>query len=138
MHFEIAVDVDAAPETVWNHLADIERWPTMTASVTRVERLGDAPFGQGSQARVHQPKLQPAVWTVTAFEPGASFVWESRGPGVVTTGGHYVTPAGDGSAVRLTLDQKGPAAPLIGLLYGRLTRRYVTMEAEGLKRLAES
>jgi hypothetical protein len=57
---------------------------------------------------------------------------------VVTTGGHYLLPGDAKVTARLTIDQRGPGAPLIGLLYGRLTRRYVSQEAEGLKRLAES
>ncbi|MFI0354683.1 SRPBCC family protein [Actinomadura sp. 9N407] len=134
MRFEITVGIDAAPETIWDLLIDIEHWPRMTASVTQAQRLDDGAFGKGSRVRVDQPKLQPAVWTVTEFEPGRSFVWESRTPGIVTTGAHIVTDDG----VTLSLTQKGAAAPLLGLLYGRLIRRYVTMEAEGLKRLAES
>ncbi|GAA2458361.1 hypothetical protein GCM10010191_92850 [Actinomadura vinacea] len=138
MRFEITVDVDAPLETVWAHLIDIERWPRMTASITRAERLDDGPFGKGSKARVHQPKLPAAVWTVTEFEPGRAFTWESRSPGVVTSGAHILTESADKVSARLTLDQKGAGAPLIGLLYGRLTRRYVTMEAEGLKKTSES
>jgi uncharacterized membrane protein len=138
MRFEITVDISAPLETVWGHLVDIERWPRMTDSVTRVERLDDGPFGKGSKARVHQPKLPAAVWTVTDFEPGRAFTWESRTPGVVTTGAHILTESAGTVSAHLTLDQKGPAAPLIGLLYGRLTRRYVTMEAEGLKTISHS
>ncbi|MEW2352763.1 SRPBCC family protein [Spirillospora sp. NPDC029432] len=138
MHFETAVDIAADPETVWRHLIDFERWPEMTASVTRAERLDDGPLGPGSRVLIHQPRLAPATWTVTEFTAGGSFTWESRAPGVVTTGGHIVTAGPAGTTARLTLTQRGPAAPLIGLLYGRLSRRYVTMEAAGLKRLAES
>ncbi|MFF5263385.1 SRPBCC family protein [Actinomadura viridis] len=138
MRFEISLDIDASPETVWAHLIDIEHWPESTASVTRVERLDDGPFGIGTRARMHQPRLPAAIWTVTGFEPGRSFTWESRTPGVVTTGGHFLDPRGDTVSLRLTLDQKGLAAPLASLLYGRLTRRYVTMEAEGLKRRSET
>ncbi|GGP92944.1 putative membrane protein [Actinomadura coerulea] len=137
MHFETSVDIDAPPETVWNLLKDVERWPDMTASMDRVELL-DEPFTLGSRARVHQPKLPAAVWTVTAFDDNRTFTWESRSTGVTTTGAHEIVPTPDGgSTVRLTLDQKGPLAPVFALLAGRLTRRYVTMEAQGLKAKAE-
>ncbi|MGP4027738.1 SRPBCC family protein [Actinomadura sp. 3N407] len=137
MHFDIAVDADATPETVWNLLIDVEHWPDMTASVDRVELL-DEPFTLSSRARAHQPKLPAAVWTVTAFEENKTFTWESRSPGVTTVAVHEIVPKPDGTVtVRLTLDQKGPLAPLISILTGRLTRRYVTMEANGLKTKAE-
>ncbi|QKW34925.1 SRPBCC family protein [Actinomadura sp. NAK00032] len=137
MHFEISVDIAAAPETVWNLLKDVERWPEMTASIDRVEIL-DRPFGLSSRARVQQPKIPAAVWTVTAFTENETFTWESRSPGVTTTAVHDITPAPNGATVRLTLDQKGPLAPLFALLLGRLSRRYVTMEAHGLKAKAET
>ncbi|SPT63098.1 SRPBCC family protein [Actinomadura madurae] len=138
MHFEISVDIDAAPETVWRILTDVERWPDMTDSVDRVEIL-DKPFALSSRARVHQPKLPAAIWTVTDFTENENFTWESRSPGVRTTAGHDVlrTPNGT-TTVRLTIDQTGPLAPAIALFTGRLTRRYVTMEANGLKARAEA
>ncbi|WP_433468219.1 SRPBCC family protein [Spirillospora sp. CA-128828] len=138
MHFEISVDIDAAPETVWNLLTDVERWPDMTDSIDRVELL-DKPFALSSRARVHQPRLRPAVWTVTAIDEDRAFTWESRLPGVTTTAVHEIAPNAAGTVTaRLTLDQTGPLSPVIALLTGRLTRRYVTMEANGLKTKAET
>ncbi|TDC73483.1 SRPBCC family protein [Actinomadura sp. 7K507] len=137
MHFDTAVDVAASPETVWNILIDVERWPGMTASVDRVELL-DAPLALSSRARLHQPKLPAAIWTVTGFEENRTFTWESRSPGLTTVAAHEIVPNPDGTAtVRLTVDQKGPLAPVFALLMGRLTRRYVTLEANGLKAKAE-
>ncbi|RKS74858.1 polyketide cyclase/dehydrase/lipid transport protein [Actinomadura pelletieri DSM 43383] len=138
MHFEISVDIKAPPETVWNLLKDVERWPEMTPSITRVELL-DKPFTLSSRARVHQPKLPPALWTVTAFEENKTFTWKSHAPGVTTTATHDIIPNPNGTAsVRLTLSQKGPLAPILSLLTARLTRRYVTLEATGLKSKAEN
>lgn len=79
VHFEISVDIDAAPDTVWRILTDVERWPDMTDSVDRVEIL-DKPFALSSRARVHQPKLPAAIWTVTDFTENENFTWESRSP----------------------------------------------------------
>lgn len=110
----------------------------MTDSIDRVELL-DRPLALGGRARVHQPRLRPAVWTVTAFAENRTFTWESRSPGVRTVAAHDIVPRPDGTvSVRLTLDQTGPLAPVASLLLGRLSRRYVTMEANGLKAKAES
>lgn len=137
MHFEITVGIDAPAETVWNLLIDVERWPDMTASIDRVELL-DESFALSSRARVHQPKLLAAGWTVTAFTENRSFTWESRSPGITTVAAHDIVPEPGGTvSVRLTLDQKGPLAPVLSLLTGRRARRYVTMEANGLKSMAE-
>ncbi|MGH3239251.1 MAG: SRPBCC family protein [Spirillospora sp.] len=138
MHFEVSVDIDATPATVWTLLTDVEHWPEITASINRVEIL-EKPFTLSSRARVSQPKLPPATWTVTTFDENNSFTWESHSPGVTTIGGHHITTNPDGSvSLQLTLDQKGPLAPIISLLTARLTRRYITMEANGLKTKAET
>lgn len=138
MHFEISVDIDATAETVWNVLKDVERWPEMTASINSVEIL-DRPFTLSSRARVSQPKLPAAVWKVTAFDENTTFTWESRSPGVTTVAAHDIIPKPDGTVTAcLTLDQKGPLSPIFSLLMGNLFRRYVTMEANGLKTKSET
>ncbi|KAB2345614.1 SRPBCC family protein [Actinomadura rudentiformis] len=138
MHHEVTVEINAPAETVWRLLEDVERWPEWTASIDRVERLTQGPFGEGSKARVHQPKLPAAVWTVTDFDPGRSFTWAARTPGLTTVASHDVTTHADGTvSVRLVLDQTGPLAFLVALLAGARSRRYVAMEAAGLKRKAE-
>ncbi|OLT28967.1 hypothetical protein BJF79_10705 [Actinomadura sp. CNU-125] len=137
MRFEITVDVAAPPERVWSILTDVERLPDLTPSMEHVELL-DGPLRRSARARVRQPRLAPAVWTVTEFTEHESFTWESRTAGVTTTGGHLVRPAPGGATLRLTLVQVGPLAPLLGLLLGRRARAYVTMEANGVKKAAES
>lgn len=132
-----AVDVNAPAERVWAVLSDVERWPEWTASVASVERLDDGPFGVGSRARIRQPRLPVAVWTVTALEPGRSFTWQSPAPGLLSAGQHRVEPTGDASHVTLSLTWSGPLTPLVGLLFGPLSRRYVALEAQGLKRRCE-
>jgi len=131
MHTEVTFTVHAPAERVWPILADVERWPTWTASVQQVEL--DGPLAVGAVARIRQPKLPPTAWTVTEVVPGRSFSWESRAPGSLAVGEHEITPTGDASCeVRLMLDQKGPLGTVIGLVYRSLTKRYVQMEADGL------
>jgi hypothetical protein len=107
--------------------------------VASVARLDERPFGVGSRARIRQPRLPVAVWTVTAIESGRYFEWQNATPGLRSVGGHRVEAADrNTSRVTLSLDWSGPLAPLIRLLYGRLSRRYVAMEAQGLKRRCET
>ena len=138
MDIERVIDIAAPAEQVWAALADVERWPEWTASVTSVERLDHGPFGVGSRARVRQPRLPAATWTVTALEPGRSFEWRSAVPGLRSVGDHRVDATGDrASRVTLSVTWSGPLAPVVRLVWGNLSRRYVEMEAEGLKRRCE-
>ncbi|GAA0699148.1 SRPBCC family protein [Kitasatospora atroaurantiaca] len=139
MRYKVTVDVAAAPDRVWEVLADIEGWPRWTVSMTSVRLLSGGPVAVGSEAEVRQPKLTSAVWRVTELEPGRSFEWRCENPGFTTIGTHRIEPLGeDRSRVVLGLQQKGFLAPLLALAYGKLTRRYVDMEAAGLKRYCEA
>jgi hypothetical protein len=78
------------------------------------------------------------TWRVTRFEPGRSFDWQAVNPGIVTVGTHELRDTGTGTEVTLGITHSGPLAPIIGRLTAGRTRRYVGMEAAGLKRLSES
>ena len=133
MRVEETVDIAAGPQEVWAVLADVERWPIWTASVSAVRLLTPAPLAVGSRVEVRQPRLPQAVWTVSALTPGRSFSWESTGPGVRSIGDHEIVPAGTGSRATLRFTQTGPMSPVVGTLMSGLIRRYVRTEAAGLK-----
>jgi uncharacterized membrane protein len=138
MRFERTIDIDAPAHQVWRLWTDVAHWPDWTASMTSVERLDSGPFGVGSKARVKQPRLPDTVWTVTECDQDASFVWVAKSPGVRTLATHRITVADTGVTALVAIEQTGALAPLVNVLLGSLTRRYLTMEAEGLKRAAES
>jgi len=67
------------------------------------------------------------------------FEWRSVAAGLTSTGGHRIDRSGgDGTCVSLSLEWNGWLTPLINLIYGGLSRRYVQIEAEGLKRRCET
>lgn len=139
MSYTTSITINAPAERVWAVMTDVERWPEWTASVSSVERLDSGPFTTGSRARIKQPKLPTTIWTVTAIQPGRSFTWRAQSSGVTTVANHQIAPAADGQSVTVTLsiEESGPLAPLVRLLASGMTRRYVNMEAEGLKERSE-
>jgi uncharacterized membrane protein len=140
MRFEASIDIAAPAEHVFAVYGDVERWPEWTQSVTSVERLDEGPLRVGSRARIRQPRLPVAVWEVTEVMPDRSFTWVARGPGVVTTGSHVVTPLDGDNRVKATasLEQAGLLGPLVGRLTKRLTNDYLGMEVRGLKARCEA
>jgi Polyketide cyclase / dehydrase and lipid transport len=67
---DFTVRVAAAPQRVWDVLADVEDWPSWTPSVTSVTRLDQGPLRVGSRAKIKQPRLPTTTWTVTELSPG--------------------------------------------------------------------
>ena len=137
MEFRKSIDIDAPPEVVWPVMADGERWPEWTASVTSVRRLDKGPLRIGSRALIRQPRFPLAVWTVTALEPGRRFVWRSGMPGMWVYGDHAVEPLARGTRATLRLTYDGLLARLMGRLTRGITNRYLDMEASGLKQRSE-
>ena len=129
--------IAAGPADVWAVLADVERWPDWTASMREITRLDSGPLRVGSTARVRQPSGRPMVWTVTELEPERSFTWTASAPGLRFTGFHELHPAGVGVQAVLTFTLTGRMSWLARLLAGGRIRRYVDMEAIGLKSHAE-
>ena len=131
MRTQVTTSIAAPADQVWAILADVERWPTWTASMTSVELAG--PLSAGATARIRQPRLPATTWTVSEVVPGRSFTWRSVAPGSRAVGEHEVTPTGEATCdVRLALEQSGVLGSAFGWLYRGLTRRYVQMEADGL------
>ncbi len=135
-HFQFVIDIKSPPEQVMAVLRDVERWPEWTSTVSKAQRLDKGPFTVGSKARIEQPKLRPATWEVTQTD-AKSFTWITRNPGLVIAAGHVAEPVGRGSRVTLALDFSGFLAPLIARIFGNLNQRYLTMEAQGLRRRCE-
>ena len=131
------IEISASPETVWEVLADLEQWSDWTPSITSVELLDGGSPEMGKSAKILQPKLPPAVWTITSWTPVKSFVWESRRLGVVTRAEHVITPKDQGCTVDLGIEFGGLLGGVVGRLASKLTTEYMGLEAEGLKRRCE-
>jgi uncharacterized membrane protein len=134
----VMVNIDAPAHRVFQTLCDVEKWPEWTPTMQSVQRMDRGPFGVGSQARVVQPKLRPAVWQVSAMDPDANFTWVSKAPGLRIEAGHAVETAGAGCRASLTFAMSGALSSIAGMMYGRLIAEYVNAEAQALKKRCES
>jgi uncharacterized membrane protein len=139
MRFEQSIDIVAPQQRVWDVLSDLESWPQRIETVDVVELLTPAPVGVGSRVRLKQPKLPEGTWEVTVWDAPSYFEWRQRSGGVTSVAGHRVEALEEGrSRLTLTLDMRGLLVRLVALFYKGLTNRYMTIEAQGMKRAAES
>ena len=139
MHFEKTIEIDAPQQRVWDVLSDLEAWPRRIETVDVVELLTPAPITKGSQVRLKQPKLSEGIWDITVWDAPSYFEWTQKTGGITSVAGHRVEALGEGRArLTLTLDMRGFLIAVIALFYKGLTNRYMNLEAEGMKRAAET
>jgi uncharacterized membrane protein len=131
-----SITIDAPIEVVWSVFTDVERWPTWASSFTSVELI-DGPMRLGAKARIRQPGLPVVVWEVTRWEPGRSWTWTATGPGARTDASHVLTRVGERTLAEQSIVPSGPIGRLAALVWRSLTRRYLAIEAEGLKKRSE-
>ena len=139
MRFEKSIEIEASQQRVWDVLSDIEAWPQRIETVDSVELLTPAPITTGSRVRLRQPRLPEGTWHITTWDAPSSFEWTQKTGGTSSIAGHRVEALGEGRArLTLVLDMRGPLIPIMMLFYKDLTNRYMNLEAEGMKRAAES
>jgi uncharacterized membrane protein len=139
MRFEQSIDIDASQQRVWDVLSDLEAWPRRIETVDVVELLTPTPVGEGSRVRLKQPRLPEGTWEVTVWDAPSYFEWRQKSGGVTSVAGHRVEALEEGrSRLTLTLNMRGLLVSIVALFYKGLTNRYMTIEAQGMKRAAES
>ena len=128
------IEIEAPAAVVWDVFVDVERWSEWTASIEAIVPLDGPQIAVGRRFEIKQPRMPKLVWEVTEVDPGVSWTWRQRSLGSTAFASHEVTAIDpERTAVRQTIDQRGPLGLVVGLLMRRLTRRYLDLEAEGLR-----
>ncbi len=132
------VDIACPHDHVWRVIGDVVHWPEWTPSIGQVVPLDGRELAPRRRYRILQPGTQAMVWTVTQLEPGVSFSWTTPRFGMCIEARHAITPVPAGSQVHLQLAFTGFPAGLVAWFARARHRRYLRMEALGLKARCES
>jgi len=137
--YSATIIINASEETIWKVLSDVSHWHDWTPTVSKVEVLDQPELKLRNRYKVYQPKLQPAVWTVTALVPPSSFVWESSMPGMHMIAEHTVRAvSANQTDVTLSFAFHGFLGEIIGRMYRNTVESYIQTEAQSLKKRVES
>ena len=137
MRIEHTEEINAPVREVWALTVDVESWPAITPTMTRIERVDDAPLQIGSDVRIKQPGQRERVWTVSALDPQRQFAWSTKALGMTMTGSHRLEASDAGTRNTLVIDLDGPMAPVLGPLMRRPLRRALESENEGFRTAVE-
>jgi uncharacterized protein YndB with AHSA1/START domain len=132
----VSIAIDAPIDVVWSVFTDVERWPTWASSFTSVELI-DGPMRLGAKARIRQPRLPTLVWEVTKWSPGHSWTWTAMSPGARTEASHVLTRSGEGTVAEQSITSSGLLGRVAAFVWRSVTRRYLAIEAAGLKQQSE-
>ena len=145
MRITHSAEVPATIDLVWRVYTDVERWPQWMESMDHVDLAASGgaiegePLQLGSQVWISQPRLPNATWEVTELTPGRSWTWVSRSLGATSTATHRLTAVDDATTrVDTALEMTGVLGDLVGRLITKRAKRYMAMEAEGLRAACEA
>lgn len=127
----------ASPDTVWQIVADVERWHDWTPTILEVEPLTHGGLRSGARYRVTQPRLRPAVYEVTQCIPNVAFTWVHRFPGGEVVADHRMTVRNPGTEVELSFCSKGFLAHAVSAMFSKMIRENVAIEARSLRQRCE-
>ncbi len=135
---EDSVEIDAPAQLVWKVFSDVERWPEWTASVTSLVGRDGTDLAVGKRFSIKQPGMSKLTWKVTDIDHGLSWTWVQRAPGAFASARHDVIAQPDGrTLVRQQLEQRGMVGALVGRMMLKKTKRFLELEAQGLKTRSE-
>jgi uncharacterized membrane protein len=136
--YSASISINANQEAIWKVLSDVAHWNQWTPTITKVDVLDTPELKLKNRYKVYQPKLQPAVWSVTVLTPPSCFIWESQMPGMVMIAGHTLKPTGASqNELTLTFLFQGALGAIIGRLYRNTVESYLATEAKSLKERVE-
>lgn len=131
-------EIDTPVDTMWQVTMDVEALPSMTPTMTAVERLTPGDLRAGSQVRIKQPAQPARTWTVTETQAPHRFVWQTKVGLATMVATHELVETARGTSNTLTLDLTGPGSGLLGRLIGGKITETLATENAGFKRAAEA
>ena len=138
MRWTDTLEIDTPADTLWQVTMDVEALPSMTPTMTSVERLTPGDLRPGSQVRIKQPAQPARVWTVTETQAPHRFVWHTKVGLATMVATHELSATDQGTTNTLTLELTGPGSGLLGRLIGGKVAETLATENAGFKRTAEA
>ncbi len=144
--FTLTTTINAAPNTVWDIIADIENSPKVAPEIVRIEMLTPPPFRVGTkwrETRRMNNREAAVVLEVSEVTPGRSYTATSTLMGVEFTSQFTITR--EREATRLDLHTTSRPITLGGRLFSLLSplftpamKKSMQSDLEAIKRAAES
>lgn len=128
------VTVDRPNAVAWDHLAQLERWPTWGRHIRRMTPSPPGVLTESTTVILRMRNGARTTMVVTEFDPPRRWVWEGRSFMTLTRFEHKFEPVGDdGTRIWFLAWMSGPLARPMGFMFGRMMKRYLARGFPKLK-----
>ena len=118
--------VDVSLERAWDHLVQIDRWPTWARHIKRIGVLPPGKLGPSSSGFIHLANGMKSTFRMTEFNPYRNWKWD--GPFLWLTihyDHRFESLNSQQTRVRFILDATGFAVGSLGRLFAKIYRRHL-------------
>lgn len=142
----VSTHVSAPLERVFEVFTDIEKAEERIPAITKVEKLSDGPFGNGTrwrETRVIMKKEATEEMWVTGFQPPHGYTVEARSHGMLYETLFRFEAEGDGTKVTWTFVGTPRSlgakliAPIFGLFFNGMMKKCMLGDLEALRDVCE-
>lgn len=136
-----SIVVHAAPEVVWDVIADFERYPEWNDEVTEVEILESDDHGWGTKVRyrIDAGVIGATVVLEYAYDDQAMSWWLVEGDKVRKNDGTYTVELQDDGTTHVTYElEVEPVIRIPGVMKRQAARRIITRALKSMKDQAEA
>jgi len=131
MKTQVAIDIQASPQKIWNSITDINAWQGMIRGIEKIELLNQPGEGlvglKWKETRTLFGKTATEIMWITAAEPNKSYTVNAE-----SHGAHYITKLNIKEMTgRCRLTQEFQSIPqtlgakILALLFGAMLRKSV-------------
>ena len=116
--------VRAPLEVAWNHVAEVEKWPTWARHIRSVRKVPPGPLSPSSRGTLRLANGITTTFEIIEFERLQHWKWAGRLFGSQILYDHIFSQLEPGqTAIRFTVDITGALGVLIGGIFGRVYRK---------------
>jgi uncharacterized membrane protein len=108
----------------WDHLAEVEKWPSWAKHIRSVVKSPPGPLCSESQGTFRLSNGVKTSFRMTEFEPLKHWKWVGKFLGAAILYDHIFTKSASAqTTIRFVVDADGWSVPLIAGIFGRIYRR---------------
>ncbi len=128
------VTVDVPRPVAWEHLAELEAWPSWAGHIRRMEPDPPGRLTDSTEVMLHMRAGPRTKMFVTEHDPPLCWVWEGTSYGVTTIFEHRFDEIDQGTTrIWFLAWMRGPLAGVAGWIFGRMMRRNLARALPRLK-----